>query len=78
MGVGCPADFLRPNLGARHRLRLPAPPQAISYFQPFSAFHQMPPEFKGYFKSSEPWELGPLVPQLQMVGVLPTPWPPCG
>ena len=38
----------------------------------------MPKEFEGYFKSREPWALGPLVQQLQLVGVLPTPWPPRG
>lgn len=36
---------------------------------------QMPAEFNGYFRRQDPWELGPLIPQLQLVGALPTPWP---
>lgn len=36
---------------------------------------QMPKEFDGYFKREDPWELGPLIPHLQAVGALPTPWP---
>lgn len=35
----------------------------------------MPAEFNGYFRRQDPWELGPLIPQLQLVGALPTPWP---
>lgn len=45
--------------------------------RPFNAV-QMPKEFDGYFKREDPWELGPLIPQLQLIGLLPTPWPAAG